>query len=606
MTGTTEGLNMCGSDRRRPTNWSALEALELLSPPSPTPSLSTCALSSLYSSGEIPIYLDAGLVESISFDLPSSGSTEHLHPTSPALSDAHATSRTAPSSQAVFSPSFYSLEAVAHGSQIDVSQSTQPSGKYYDRHQTDDPVEYYLTISAHEASPSSYEDRPFATPTGSAWPSPAVSPRTSPACSTTTSPMGSPHSPKFLGSGSLYGCLSPISTDNVFDSGASLGPYYRSSSYSTLSTALFGSGTLSPSPSTGANHLTKIVPSLSFSKRLPKSGSCSPLAEDRQRPRVADSKEPNSEVVTPTVPTFEPALTRTESSRTMASVRSANSARSSGISSPLTSPSSKTPSLPGLLGWLRDISLDLWIDQDSSKAIRARFKLNGYTSEPSENRDVELINALTYGTADFRPVGRRSFVVHCRNADSSPVLRRLTVTGDDSKDYISRQASLTIESNGMYFVGGMESFPLQSPTGYSQSQPRREPLKLHWRFEYLVRDCSEGTPVAGEKAFTPLSFSCSPGLLHPTHGKKMKLMQTMKRNLAAKLLAEKMRVPRPFMRLDLTAGQGDERVDALRQIVGFPQAQGPAREGRYFSAPEDLTHDSVGMRASVASTRYPF
>ena len=45
------------SPHRRPVNWTALQALENLSPPSPSPSGSLDALVTLASSGEIPIFL---------------------------------------------------------------------------------------------------------------------------------------------------------------------------------------------------------------------------------------------------------------------------------------------------------------------------------------------------------------------------------------------------------------------------------------------------------------------------------------------------------------------------------------------------------------------
>jgi hypothetical protein len=49
--------------------------------------------------------------------------------------------------------------------------------------------------------------------------------------------------------------------------------------------------------------------------------------------------------------------------------------------------------------------------------------------------------------------------------------------------------------------------------------------------------------IEGEKTLTPLTFSCSPLLLHPLQGKKIKLMHIMKKSVTTKLVAEKVEPP---------------------------------------------------------------
>ena len=51
--------------------------------------------------------------------------------------------------------------------------------------------------------------------------------------------------------------------------------------------------------------------------------------------------------------------------------------------------------------------------------------------------------------------------------------------------------------------------------------------------------------MVGEKTLTPLSFSCSPFLLHPLQGKKVRLMRILKKNMFTNILAEKLDPPAP-------------------------------------------------------------
>ncbi|KAI9070125.1 hypothetical protein FKP32DRAFT_19847, partial [Trametes sanguinea] len=147
---------------------------------------------------------------------------------------------------------------------------------------------------------------------------------------------------------------------------------------------------------------------------------------------------------------------------------------------------------------------------------------------PASNVFPSVADTLTHGIAIFQPVRRQGAVYHHGTLDSAPVLRRLTLAGDEEKDYISRHASLTIKANGVYAVTGTEWFEGHIQPGTGQAREGGGPLLLKWRFEYAVDDRVEGTkkrPVlSGDRAFIPLSFSCSPGLLHPTHGKPIRLM----------------------------------------------------------------------------------
>jgi hypothetical protein len=68
--------------------------------------------------------------------------------------------------------------------------------------------------------------------------------------------------------------------------------------------------------------------------------------------------------------------------------------------------------------------------------------------------------------------------------DSEPVLRRLTINGVQDRDYLSREAFLSVKSNGVYTVKGTE-----------------DRGRFEWKLEYLVEDRrgSSGAVIQGEK-----------------------------------------------------------------------------------------------------------
>ena len=201
--------------------------------------------------------------------------------------------------------------------------------------------------------------------------------------------------------------------------------------------------------------------------------------------------------------------------------------------------SERFPLLPPSLSWLKSTVLELMIDQEGFRMIQPTFRLAGYSRPPALERgaDVHLISA----TADFMPSERKSFTFHHSSLDTPPVFRRLLVNSDGSHDYLSRQAYLILKANGPYTVQGTE--PVQSARIFHND----EPPVLTWRFDYLVGDrrTEAGRIIPGEKIFTPLSFSCSPGLLQPTQGRKIRVVHVVKKSVTPKLTAIKMGPPVP-------------------------------------------------------------
>ncbi|KAG6380913.1 hypothetical protein JVT61DRAFT_5305 [Boletus reticuloceps] len=207
-------------------------------------------------------------------------------------------------------------------------------------------------------------------------------------------------------------------------------------------------------------------------------------------------------------------------------------------------PFMKHVALPEELSWIKHMIIELWIDQEGFRAVRSCMQLMGYSPrtrslhpyEPAE----DVRSGITAGLAEFMPTKRETFTFHYATLDSPPTLRMVSVAGDESRDYISRQATLSVKANGVYTVLGTEGFvaPILNDDAHGS--------KLRWKFDYLVSDRKvdgTGKTLPGEKTLTPLTFSCSPYLFHPLQGKKAGLMHIMKKNLVPKLGSQKLEPP---------------------------------------------------------------
>jgi hypothetical protein len=206
------------------------------------------------------------------------------------------------------------------------------------------------------------------------------------------------------------------------------------------------------------------------------------------------------------------------------------------------SSTSHSLNLPPHLAWLQHVRIDLMIDQENFREIRPTFRLVGMHA--------------AYGgqaLAEFRPVERRAFNFHHSSLDPDPILRRLLVDGDEEHDGFSRLAVLSLKSEGVYAITGVEtaraprSVQVGSfhPLGADVSQ--KSDVKLTWKFVYLVADrlSSSGIPLPGEKTVTPLSFSCAPRLLHANIGHRVGLLQIARKAARPKLTAQLVGPPKP-------------------------------------------------------------
>ncbi|KAI0312989.1 hypothetical protein OF83DRAFT_1066296, partial [Amylostereum chailletii] len=87
------------------------------------------------------------------------------------------------------------------------------------------------------------------------------------------------------------------------------------------------------------------------------------------------------------------------------------------------------------MAWLKDIVVELVIDQEGFRVARPTFRLAGYTGPPTGAMSLSLHHASAQ--ADFMPRKREAFVFHHGTLDTAPILRRVTVNGDESRDYTS-------------------------------------------------------------------------------------------------------------------------------------------------------------------------
>jgi len=249
-------------------------------------------------------------------------------------------------------------------------------------------------------------------------------------------------------------------------------------------------------------------------------------------------------------------------------------------SSSSSSPSS--PSLPHHLSWLRNVTISLCIDQECFRAVFPAFKLVGYTKptlpihssragmqkllvganvggtsfkQLSElmdktSTDPDLVVNLDVGMAEFMPLKRESFLFHHSAMDTPPLIRRLTVNGDESRDYLSQHARLSIKSTDGFQVYAVSGSEIRRGSGGEDRAGRSEggtsQIRLEWQFEYTVEDKrkADGTKAGGgEKNLTPLRFSCSPGLLHSRQGRKVTVLNVWKKSIQPKLVAGKVEIP---------------------------------------------------------------
>ncbi|WVW87108.1 hypothetical protein I302_109165 [Kwoniella bestiolae CBS 10118] len=199
-----------------------------------------------------------------------------------------------------------------------------------------------------------------------------------------------------------------------------------------------------------------------------------------------------------------------------------------------------------LKGFDRNMTIQLWVDQEGCRENRSslRFIRSIKPSVFREREEKALKEAAAWCESPTRPEcfqqsgcwefgmdpkERDRWLFHHAALEGLPVLRRLTINGDDKYDYLSRGATLQIKEPGVYSVCGVE-----------------ERGKAEWKFEYLVQNklsASTKEQSTNERILVPLGLYVSPNFFNPDRALKTSLLNLFKKTLASNIMSEKVRPP---------------------------------------------------------------
>jgi hypothetical protein len=224
--------------------------------------------------------------------------------------------------------------------------------------------------------------------------------------------------------------------------------------------------------------------------------------------------------------------------------------------------------LPPHLSWLADVRVELLVDQEGFRTIRPAFVLAAYHDVPGEPC-----------VAEFRPVSQIAHRFHHSALDPDPVLRRVIIGDAEEHDHVTRNAALAIKTPGVYAISGTEALTagaravMEVDAGGSGA-----PRKLPWRLVYVVSErVSEttGAPLTGERALTPLGFSCAPMLLHPSSAHRVSLFQLAKKTARPKLTARRLGPPKPAAVPLVKAARAHDRENMVPAGLGLAPVPAP-------------------------------
>ncbi|KAH8835545.1 hypothetical protein DL96DRAFT_1574624 [Flagelloscypha sp. PMI_526] len=169
--------------------------------------------------------------------------------------------------------------------------------------------------------------------------------------------------------------------------------------------------------------------------------------------------------------------------------------------------------------WLKSLQITLNIDQEGFRNASVVFRPSSAVND--------FASIGPNGCVHFTPINRQTYPFHHAPMEGRPILRRLIVNNDESQDYLSHLASICLKTNIVYCIRGTEN---SCQTDYSG--------RLDWSFTYIVADRRmQNRQIAshGEKTILPMTFSCSPHLLHPSQAKKTTIVQVLKKSFARRI-----------------------------------------------------------------------
>ncbi|GAA6059300.1 hypothetical protein JCM10212_005880 [Sporobolomyces blumeae] len=171
-------------------------------------------------------------------------------------------------------------------------------------------------------------------------------------------------------------------------------------------------------------------------------------------------------------------------------------------------------------------TLQLLIDQEGFRDAKVEFV---YAGEDTETGLLEF--------KAKRPeagIERDGWPFHTGFLQTPPHLRRLHVNGDNSIDYLSREASLAIgKKDGVYKVSSHSKVDIDSmQDGHGDVAVKG--LENYFCFAYETRERLNlvGRPMKGERLLRPLAFVCSRSFLSPSQGHKIGFKHLLSRTFA--------------------------------------------------------------------------
>ncbi|KAK7686745.1 hypothetical protein QCA50_010345 [Cerrena zonata] len=538
---------------RRPADWEALRALECLSPPSPSMSFHD-EIELEVDFSEIPIILHGDLQPTCDDDDELTGSPQlpsfyNLIVPSVSIETWGTFGRHTKRTLSIDTERA-NMESPSPSTDGLSPTSLQFNLKDSDANRTS--VMSRFTVSAYLA-PEMQARKKFLSPSGSDWTVPATptqsgsSPPVSPTIQRLRSQEGStssaPSSPM-----PKYSALKSLSSASSTIISAIASPPSPSPSAPSLEPQTDWAAAIAAIPARTARWIPPEVAVLGSPKKNPEvtANPKAQLTQTTHSPRKSPKSTTKTTSMAVTLPTAK-CTTSTSPQRALnTSLR------------PTTSFCVKVRQLPEALSWLQYLDLEFWIDQEyrilhDKKHTRSTMRLMGYTA-PNPSIPKNEVDLVTDALAEFKPAIRHSFTFYNHaTIDCSPILKRVAILNDDPKECISRQGLISLRGNGVYSISGTETYDLSpsiSPHGRLHcSKPIKDHHpKLKWRFEYLVTDSRDANNdiVPEQKNVTPLSFTCSPGLLHPSHGKKSKgMFDLFRQSLLPKIASEKIHPPKP-------------------------------------------------------------
>lgn len=207
-----------------------------------------------------------------------------------------------------------------------------------------------------------------------------------------------------------------------------------------------------------------------------------------------------------------------------------------------------------LIGFVKALQIELWIDQEGHRSIRPQFSFKRELSRHSstfndikarrrtESEDHDGLSAnplqelMRTSLVDLRPSTKAVGTFHCGTVSREAMIRRLVINGQSDKDYLSTNIILPLAENGIYGVYGREN-------GRKKKSVRET---FVWKFEYTIEDkraAKDGSIIAGEKLLRPISFICSPEMFLPSQASNVTLVHLLSKKLKPSPTAKRILPP---------------------------------------------------------------